>query len=42
MSDLMTVVKEIEKLLQGCTLEEKRFIMNHLNLILKLEENDQR
>jgi hypothetical protein len=40
MSDLMTIVQEIEKLLAECSLEEKRFIMNHLNINLKLEEND--
>jgi predicted metalloenzyme YecM len=42
MSDLMLIVNEIENLLNQLSIEEKRFVINHLNLKLKLEENDER
>lgn len=36
----MITVQEIEKILDALSIEEQRFIINHLNLKLKNYEND--
>jgi len=40
--NMIEVAEAIEAILNTLTLEEKRFVLNHLNLKLKLEENDKR